>query len=89
MLPVLDERVARLEGRVQEQAIQIADVRTVCAELRQAMHDLETGLRQEIRDLRDDVDRRFTWLIGIMVTCFVVTIGTIAGAFWGLLQTLR
>ena len=40
-------------------------------------------------ELRATFDRRFTWLVGLMVTGFVVTIGTIAGAFWGVLRFVR
>ena len=72
----------------------------LAAELRSEMAALSTGLRGEVaalsRDLRGEMaelramfDRRFTWLVGLMVTGFVVTIGTIAGAFWGVLQFLR
>jgi ABC-type dipeptide/oligopeptide/nickel transport system permease subunit len=35
------------------------------------------------------MDRRFTWLVGMMMTGFPAVIGTIAGAFWGLLQRLN
>ena len=47
-MPDLDERVAVLEGRVQEQAVHMADLRGVGAEV-----------RQEIRVLRDEMNRRF------------------------------
>ena len=105
-MPDLDERVAVLEGRVQEQAVHMADLRGVGAEM-----------RLEIRALRDEMNRRFEhveqrlehmgqrfehmeqrfermgqrfdWLIGIVVTGFIAVIGTVAGAFWGLLQTVR
>jgi hypothetical protein len=44
----------------------------------------------EVIDLRlDAVERRFGWLVGLMVTGFLATIGTVAGAFWGVLQTVR
>jgi hypothetical protein len=37
----------------------------------------------------DQVDRRFMWFVGIAVTGFVTVIGTIGGAFWGVLQLVR
>jgi len=55
-----------------------------------------TELRREMRALRDDVDRRLdrvdgriNWLTGVVITGFVTVIGTIAGAFWGVLQIVR
>lgn len=102
-MPNLDERVALLEGRVQEQAAHMTDLRGTGGELRQEIRDLRQELRQSIADLRqemdrrfermdqrfDAMDRRFTWLVGMMVTGFLAVIGTIAGAFWGLLQTVQ
>jgi uncharacterized coiled-coil protein SlyX len=88
----IEERVALLEGRVHEQAAFMTELRKVGAELRQDMRDL----RQEMRDLRQDVerrfdavDRRFAWLVGLVVTGFVTVIGTVASAFWGVLQVVR
>ena len=95
-MPNLDERVALLEGRVQEQAASMADIRASGAELRQEfralreeMRQFREEMRQEIRDLRRDMDRRFAWVVGIMVTGFVAMIGTFAGAFWSLLQIVQ
>ncbi|MBI3049261.1 MAG: hypothetical protein HYY76_13235 [Acidobacteria bacterium] len=92
----LDERVALLEGRVQEQATQMTELRTMGAEFRQELRDLREEMRQEFRALRDEMDRRFdhverrfTWLVGMMVTGFLAVIGTVAGGLWGLLQTIR
>jgi soluble cytochrome b562 len=99
-----------LEGRVQEQAAFMNDLRSLGAEFRQGMRDL----REEIRDLREGMDhlreqmnhlredlrqemdrrfegmeRRFAWLVGIVITGFVAVIGTVASAFWGVLQVVR
>lgn len=46
--------------------------------------------RFEAMDRRfDGVERRFAWLVGMMVTGFLAVIGTVAGAFWGLLRTVQ
>jgi len=91
-VPDLEERVELLEIRSQEQAVQLADVRERNADLRQDFRDL----REDVRHFRDEVnrrfdamDRRFTWLVGMMVTGFLAVIGTVAGAFWGLLRTVQ
>jgi uncharacterized coiled-coil protein SlyX len=102
-VPDLEERVALLEGRVKEQAAFMTDLRTLGASLRQEMRDLREETRhlredlgKEIRHLREEVnrrfeavDRRFFWLVAIVVTGFVTVIGTVASAFWGVLQVVR
>jgi hypothetical protein len=109
-MPTLEERVALLEGRVQDQAAFISIVHTTGAEVRQSIHDLGGELRPQMAgllaevsslrsdvgnlhrttsDLRSDMDRRFGWLIGVVVTGFVVTIGAVTGALWAVLQTIR
>jgi hypothetical protein len=98
-VPDLEERVALLKIRSQEHAIQLADIRERNADLRQDFRDL----REEVRHFRDEVnrrfegmdrrfdavERRFTWLVGMMVTGFLAVIGTVAGAFWGILRTVQ
>jgi hypothetical protein len=91
-VPDLEERVALLEIRSQEHTIQLADIRERNADLRQDFRDL----REDVRHFRDEMnrrfdamDRRFTWLVGMMVTGFLAVIGTVAGAFWGLLRTVQ
>jgi hypothetical protein len=91
-VPSLEERVAWLEGRVVEQAAFMSDLRSVGSELRQAIGDLrqEMERRFDAVDRRfEGMDRRFAWLVGIVVTGFVAVIGTVAGAFWGVLQVVR
>ena len=81
----IEERVALLEGRVQE-------LREVRAELLTEIRQLrdEMNRRFEAIDRRfDGAERRFTWLVGMMVTGFLAVIGTVAGGFWGLLQAIR
>jgi len=102
-VPNLDARVALLERWVQEHAAHMTDLTGTGGELRQEIRDLRQEMRQAIRDLLgemlslreemdrrfDAMDRRFTWLAGMMVTGFLAVIGTVAGASWGLLQIVR
>lgn len=82
-----------METLATELRSEMAAVRTEMAslsrDLRGEMAALRTELRGEMAEMRASFDRRFTWLVGLMVTGFVVTIGTIAGAFWGVLQSVR
>jgi uncharacterized coiled-coil protein SlyX len=105
-VPSLEERVALLEGRVQEQALFMAELRSLGAELRQGMRDLreeihllreEMNRRFEAVDRRfegvdhrfENMERRFAWLVGLVVAGFIAVIGTVASAFWGVLQVVR
>jgi hypothetical protein len=70
------------------------------AALRDEVHGEIAALRDEVRGeiaaLRGEMDRRFdrvdqkfTWLVGIAVATGLATIGTIGGAFFGLLQAIQ
>ena len=96
----LEQRVTRLEERSEAQTAimdylrqDMADLRrsteALASDLRGEMALLRTDLRGEMSDLRATVDSRFHWLDGLMFTVFVVTIGTIAGALWAVLQSAR
>lgn len=99
----LNERVSRLEEHSDAHIRTMDYLRKDMGDLRHSMETLSTELRGEMsalgRDLRSDMaalerrfdrmDARFNWLIGIVVTSSVATIGAVAGAFWGLLQAVR
>ena len=57
--------------------------------LRDEMSHGFAQVRDEMNRRFERMDHRFDWLVGIVVTGFIAVIGTIAGAFWGLLQTVR
>ena len=81
-----------LEGRVQEQGAFMAELRNSGAEIRQAIGDLRAEIerRFEAVDRRfEGIQRQFAWLVGLVVTGFVATIGTVASDFWGVLQVVR
>ena len=70
----------------------MADLRGVGAEVRQEIRVLRDEMNRRFEHMEgrfEHVERRFDWLIGIVVTGFIAVIGTVAGAFWGLLQTVR
>jgi hypothetical protein len=67
----LDERVAYLEGRMEDHTALMTDIRG-------EMRDLRADMRAEMRDLRTEMDRRFDridrktdrqfmWLVGMLV----------------------
>jgi hypothetical protein len=77
-----------------------AELRTEMASLstglRADMNALKTELRGDMAAFEqrferrfDQMDVRFNWLMGVVVTSSIATVGAVAGAFWGLLQALR
>ena len=84
-MPGLDERVIRLEERSDAHARNMEQLRTEMMELRREM----PALRGDMDRRFDRMDGRINWLTGVVITGFVTVIGTIAGAFWGVLQIVR
>lgn len=74
----LDERIAYLEGRMEDHTALMADIRGdmrgLRSEIRADMTELRseiradmTGLRSEIHRIDQKIDRHFMWLAGILV----------------------
>ena len=55
-MPSVEERLATLEGRIQEQAVFMADVRGSTVD---AIRELRRDVDQRFEELRRDVDQRF------------------------------
>jgi hypothetical protein len=64
----LEQRVAYLEGRMEDHAALFADIR---AELR----GLRVEVRGELMALRTEMDRRSTWMIGLLVGILMGLVG--------------
>ena len=90
--PSLEERVAYLEGRMQDHTALVLDLRSGLRELRDEM-----GRRFEAVDRRfeavdkrfdavdrrfDAVDRHFTWLVGIQVAMLVAVVSALVSAYY-------
>jgi len=67
----LEERLARLEGRVEELSKRVDDLRNDMnhrfAELSKRIDDL----RSDVRRLEDRVESRFKWLMGTLITMWI------------------
>ena len=55
------------------------EMHALAGELRSEMHVLRTEMRLDFTDLRTTMDRRFTWLTGILVVGLVGVIGALVG----------
>lgn len=74
-MPSLEERVAYLEGRLEDHTRAVGDLGGEVRGLREEM-----GRRFDALDQK--VDRHFTWLVGIQVAFFVAVVGALAGSFY-------
>lgn len=89
-----------LRGEIGSLRAEMGSLRAGMGSLRAEMHHeigaLRTEMHREIGVLREEMDRRFDrmdqkylWLVGIVVTSGLATIGTVAGAFFSLLQAIQ
>ena len=63
-MPSLDQRVAYLEGRMEDHTALMADIR---ADMRE--------LRSEIHRIDHKIDRHFMWLVGVLVGVLSALVG--------------
>lgn len=63
----LDERVAYLEGRMEDHTALMADIRGDMRALRSDIRADMTELRSAIHRVDHKIDRHFMWLAGLMV----------------------
>ena len=94
-MPSVEERLATLEGRIQEQAVFMADVRGSTVD---AIRELRRDVDQRFEELRRDVDQRFEhvdwrfdrverlvmWMLGVTLTGFTAVVAAVIGSMSGL-----
>jgi uncharacterized coiled-coil protein SlyX len=87
-MATLEERMAYLEGRGQEQAAAIGEVRADIRDVRADIRDVRT----ELRDFRVEVNRRFdqmdatfdskfTWMIGFQFATLMAVIAALLNVY--------
>ena len=79
---ILDERAAYVEGRMEDHAALMADIRAEMRGLRTDVRGEISEVRTEIRELRsemnlrlDRTDQKFTWLVGMFVALLLGLLG--------------
>jgi len=88
-MPTIEERVAYLEGRMQDHSALWTELRNGVNDLRTDMNRRFAEVRTEFDDVRvdlhrldDKVDRHFVWLTGTLVTSVLVMMGAIVGLYF-------
>ena len=76
-MATLEERVAYLEGRGEEHAAAIAEVRLDVRDVRAEIRDF----RSEMNRRFDQTDLRFTWMIGFQFATLLALIGALLNSY--------
>ncbi len=74
----LEERVAYLEGRGEEHAAAIGEVRADIRDVRAELRDF----RAEVNRRFDQMDTKFLWLIGIQFTTLIAAIAALLDGYF-------
>jgi predicted nucleic acid-binding Zn-ribbon protein len=67
----LEERVARIEGILEQMDKRLNHLESEIRDLRVYVESEIKGLRGEIGDLRSDLNNRFLWMLGVQITMWV------------------
>ena len=85
-MPSVEERLATLEGRIQEQATFMADVRgNMTDSLRDFRRDVDRQFQgvdrqfQQVDQRFDRIDKYFLWMFGAMMTGFTAVMAALIG----------
>lgn len=81
-MPSLEERVAYLEGRLEDHATAVDRLRSDGQDLRETIRQLGERMDRRFDTLDEKVDRHFTWLVGIQVATLVAVVGALVGGYY-------
>jgi len=70
----LEERVARIEGILEQMDKRLNHLESEIRDLRAYVESEFKSLRGEIGDLRRDLNNRFLWILGVQITMWVTII---------------
>jgi hypothetical protein len=66
-MPALGQRVAQLEGQMEDHGALMADIRSELRDLRTEMRADMKDLRTGIHGVDQKIDRHFMWVVGILI----------------------
>ncbi len=86
MTPSVEERLAYLEGKVEEHSRGFGEIRELLVHLNGRVDAMDQkvdsrihALDQKVDRFRQDVSRQFNWLVGIQVAILLSIIGALVG----------
>ena len=83
------ERLARLETRAEHLELQVSEIRQDIRDLRTEHREDFLRLEAQIQALRQDTERQFRWMVGIVITVGLSIIALGAGAFFTVLNRIE
>jgi hypothetical protein len=78
----LDERVAYLEGRGEEHAAAITEVRSDVRELRVEVRDLRGEMNRRFDQIDAKFDPKFSWMIGFQFATLMAVIAALLNVYF-------
>jgi hypothetical protein len=81
-MPTVEERVAYLEGRLEDHVASIGHLRSDTQQLGENVRVLRERMDQRFDTLDAKVDRHFTWVVGIQLALLVSVVGALVGAYY-------
>ncbi len=90
-MPTIDERVAFLEGKVEEHSRGFGELRGMVAQLAQKVdrrfeavdrrfEALEQRLDLKVGALDQKMSRQFVWIVGVQVAILLAVVGALVGS---------
>lgn len=81
-MSTLEERLAYLEGRMEDQATLGTNMRNDVRDLRAAMSDLRAELKKDFVELRAEMRSDRHWLVGLLTTTAVAIGCAVVGLYF-------
>jgi hypothetical protein len=81
-MPTIEERVAYLEGRLEDRVASIGHLRSDTQQFGENVRVLRERMDQRFDTLDAKVDRHFTWVVGIQLALLVSVVGALVGAYY-------
>jgi len=78
----LEERVAYLEGRGEEHAAAVGEVRADIRELRAEMRDFRVDVNQRFDRIEGKFDTRFMWTVGCQFATFMAVMAALLNGYF-------
>lgn len=78
-MPTVEERIAYLEGKVEEHSRGFGELREMVIHLDQKVDRFREELAARIDALDQKVSKQFIWLVGIQIMVLLAVIGALLG----------
>jgi hypothetical protein len=81
-MPSVEERLAYLEGKVDDHRAASGDLRAAVGDVRNSITDLRAQMDRRFETLDQKVDRNFSWTVGIQVAVLLAVVSALVGSYF-------